>query len=162
MLGQTGKVFVLDMGEPVRIVDLATDMARLSGLTPGYDIDIHYTGIRPGEKLNEELFTDQEHGWSNVHAKVFEATQEPRNRAIVERVLRSLREAVYLPDGIRQQTIAMGFMELVPAYQPSESGLGRYLPEPVAAGNGADKTVRSPDRIVEFSTPFPLTQLHPS
>jgi hypothetical protein len=73
-----------------------------------------------------------------------------------------LREAVYLPDGIRQQTIALGFMELVPAYQPSESGLGRYLREPIAAGNAHEQAVRSPGRIVEFSTPFPFTQLHPS
>jgi len=97
MLGQTGKVFVLDMGEPVKILDLANDMARLSGLSPGHDIDIRFTGMRPGEKLYEELFTDQEQGRSNVHAKVFEASQEPRNRAALDQLLRALRRLSTFP-----------------------------------------------------------------
>ncbi len=133
ILGQSGKVFVLDMGEPVRIIDLATDMVRLSGMTPGYDIDIKFTGMRPGEKLYEELFTDQEQGHSNVHAKVFEASQESKNRAVLDHLLRSLQEAVILPDGIRQSAILQIFLELVPNYHPSTSGLGRYLEEPMPA-----------------------------
>jgi len=59
-LGQGGEIFVLDMGQPVRILDLATDLIKLSGLEPGRDIKIVYTGIRPGEKLNEELFLEEE------------------------------------------------------------------------------------------------------
>ena len=55
-LGDHGEVFVLDMGEPVRIVDLATDLIRLSGLELGADIEIQFTGMRPGEKLYEEMF----------------------------------------------------------------------------------------------------------
>jgi len=51
LLGETGKVYVLDMGEPVKIADLARDMIRLSGLQPGQDIEIVFTGPRPGEKL---------------------------------------------------------------------------------------------------------------
>jgi FlaA1/EpsC-like NDP-sugar epimerase len=59
-LGQGGEVFALDMGEPIRIVDLAKDLIHLSGLEVGEDIDIVYTGLRPGEKLFEEIFLASE------------------------------------------------------------------------------------------------------
>ena len=159
MLGETGKVFVLDMGEPVRIVDLATDMARLSGLTPGYDIDIQFTGIRPGEKLYEELFTDQEQNRSDVHVKVFEAVQEPKNRVVLDRVLRSLRAAVDLPDGSRQRAIAHGFMELVPTYRPSPTGLGKHISEPIPAIESLVPVQVDSPKIIVLRPSIPLARL---
>jgi FlaA1/EpsC-like NDP-sugar epimerase len=162
ILGQTGKVFVLDMGEPVRIVDLATDMARLSGLTPGFDIDIKFTGMRPGEKLYEELFTDQEQSKSNVHAKVFEACQEPKNRAVLDRLLRTLREAVELPDGLRQSTILQGFLELVPAYNPSMNGLGKYANHPQPAIEDRIEAQIATPKIVVMRAALPLSQVQSS
>jgi FlaA1/EpsC-like NDP-sugar epimerase len=73
-LGEGGEVFVLDMGEPIKIVDLATDLVRLSGLEVGRDIEIHYTGIRPGERLYEEPFFRHEEVLPTGHPKVLRAT----------------------------------------------------------------------------------------
>jgi FlaA1/EpsC-like NDP-sugar epimerase len=72
-LGDHGEVFVLDMGEPVRVLDLATDLIRLSGLEPGADIEIHFTGARPGEKLFEELFFKGAHVVPTDHPKILRA-----------------------------------------------------------------------------------------
>jgi FlaA1/EpsC-like NDP-sugar epimerase len=73
VLGKGGEVFVLDMGEPVRIVDLAIDLVKLSGLRLGQDIEIRFTGIRPGEKLFEELSRKDENMQATMHGKVMSA-----------------------------------------------------------------------------------------
>jgi FlaA1/EpsC-like NDP-sugar epimerase len=70
VLGHGGEVFVLDMGEPVKIVDLAHDLIRLSGLQVDTDIEITFTGLRPGEKLYEELFFDAEQAAPTPHSKI--------------------------------------------------------------------------------------------
>jgi FlaA1/EpsC-like NDP-sugar epimerase len=70
-MGKGGEIFVLDMGEPVRILDLAKDTITLSGLKPYEDIDIVFTGIRAGEKLFEELNTADEHAAKTYHPKIF-------------------------------------------------------------------------------------------
>ena len=72
-IGKGGEVFVLDMGEPVKVVDLATDLVRLSGLEVGRDIEIRFTGARPGEKLYEELFFSAESAEPTDHAKILRA-----------------------------------------------------------------------------------------
>lgn len=70
-LGNGGEIFILDMGEPVKILDLAKDMIRLSGLVPFEDVDIRFTGIRPGEKLFEELEISGEDLLKTGHPKIF-------------------------------------------------------------------------------------------
>jgi len=72
-IGKGGEVFVLDMGEPVKILDLATDLIRLSGLEVDTDIEIRFSGSRPGEKLYEELFFDSESALPTGHPKVLRA-----------------------------------------------------------------------------------------
>jgi FlaA1/EpsC-like NDP-sugar epimerase len=74
-LGNGGELFMLDMGEPVRIVDLARDLIRLSGLQEGSDIEIKYSGVRPGEKLYEEMFFSHEVAVPTVHPKILRARQ---------------------------------------------------------------------------------------
>ena len=70
-LGENGCVYVLDMGEPIRIIDLARDLIRLSGFEPEMDIPITFTGLRPGEKLFEELLTPDEGGAATRHDQIF-------------------------------------------------------------------------------------------
>lgn len=72
-MGQRGEIFLLDMGEPVKVVDLAKDMIRLSGLTIGEDVDIEFTGLRPGEKLKEELLIADEGAKTTRYEKIFVA-----------------------------------------------------------------------------------------
>lgn len=71
--GEGGEVFILDMGEPIKIVDLAREMIRLSGLEPDVDIKIEFTGLRPGEKLFEELLGAEEGSTPTDHPKIFKA-----------------------------------------------------------------------------------------
>ncbi|MCX6361628.1 MAG: nucleoside-diphosphate sugar epimerase/dehydratase [Armatimonadetes bacterium] len=73
-LGGNGRIYILDMGKPVRIMDLAHNLIRLSGLVPGKDIEIKITGLRPGEKLFEELLTEEESTTVTRHARIMSAT----------------------------------------------------------------------------------------
>ena len=75
-VGEGGDVLILDMGEPVKIVDLAKDMIRLSGQRYPDDIDIVFTGLRPGEKLYEELFYETEQNAVRIHEKIFRAPRD--------------------------------------------------------------------------------------
>ena len=130
ILGDTAKVYVLDMGAPVRIVDLATDMARLSGLVLGRDIDLEFTGIRPGEKLFEELFSMNEDQSSEVHPKVFNADPEDMDEDLIEEGVAALRMAALEKEGVRQTQILLWLRRLVPSYAPSPTGLGRHAGDP--------------------------------
>jgi FlaA1/EpsC-like NDP-sugar epimerase len=78
VLSASGEIFVLDMGEPIKISDLAKDLIRLSGYEVGTDIDIVYSGLRPGEKLFEELFLESEHYDRTAHSKIFVAADASR------------------------------------------------------------------------------------
>ncbi|HUR99696.1 MAG TPA: nucleoside-diphosphate sugar epimerase/dehydratase [Pyrinomonadaceae bacterium] len=103
-LGTGGEIFILDMGEPVKIVTLAEDMIRLSGLTPYEDIDIVFTGVRKGEKLFEELEITGENLDRTNHPKIFIGKIAEYSADDVERIVSRFRSAVVESDeaGIRQ------------------------------------------------------------
>jgi FlaA1/EpsC-like NDP-sugar epimerase len=94
-LGDQGEVFVLDMGEPVRVCDLALDLIRLSGLEPGLDIEVHFTGARPGEKLYEELFFKGAQMVPTDHPKILRARDSAiseNGQGEIEDLIRAARE----------------------------------------------------------------------
>jgi FlaA1/EpsC-like NDP-sugar epimerase len=97
-IGESGDVFVLDMGEQVRIVDLAHDMIRLSGKEPGRDIPVEFIGVRPGEKLHEELWASGEEATPTSHPKIFRATAQHLDSAWFENELAELGQLIEADD----------------------------------------------------------------
>lgn len=112
-MAEGGEVFVLDMGEPVKILDLAEDLIRLSGLEPGVDIEIQITGIRPGEKLYEELLTSEEGTTATRHKRIFVAKSNHINIALLEDSLQCLASGISHDN---EKIVGM-LQELVPTYR---------------------------------------------
>lgn len=94
-LGGGGEIFVLDMGKPVRIMDLARNMIELSGHDPEKDIKIEVVGIRPGEKLHEELFNAEEEVGKTSHPKIRLARRKPVEKPALDVVLEDLKRGLY-------------------------------------------------------------------
>ena len=112
-----GEIYVLDMGEPVKIIDLAKNLIRLSGLTPGEDIDIVYTGLRPGEKLYEERLMDEEGLNKTENDMISVAKPIDMNGQELFSKLEELYTAVYEETDDVRQLIA----RIVPTYKPWEA-----------------------------------------
>ena len=112
-MGKGGEIFVLDMGEPVRIVDLARDMIQLAGL-PKNAIEINFSGLRPGEKLYEELYFDSEVTLKTSHPKLRAAQHRPFFIDEVRYQIEKLRLMLDAPE----ESIRLQLHEFVPEYQP--------------------------------------------
>jgi len=131
-LASRGEIFVLDMGEPVSIMDLATTLIRLSGLQPYVDIDIKITGMRPGEKLYEELLTDEENVNATTHERIFVAKPSSLDRALLQKTITAFDEdpTLILP---RDQETATRFIQA-------------FLPDFVVVTNEGDQEVPEPPK----------------
>jgi FlaA1/EpsC-like NDP-sugar epimerase len=128
-MGKENEIFMLDMGEPVKIVDLAEDLIRLSGLEPGTDIKIVCTGIRPGEKLSEELHLDSEQVETTTHSKIFVVRRDPCDREQFAGQLEQLRRAVDKQDENQARRLLMA---MVPEYRPATLPTDAAVPMPAA------------------------------
>jgi FlaA1/EpsC-like NDP-sugar epimerase len=113
-MGKGGELFILDMGEPVKIVDLARDLIRLSGLTPDLDVEIRFTGLRPGEKLFEELSLGEEETMKTTHPRIFIGKVRAPNMNWISTLVDELHD---LASGTDVTKIYAKFCEIVPEYQ---------------------------------------------
>ncbi len=125
-MGQGGEIYVLDMGEPVRIAFLAEQMIRLSGKQPGVDIPIEYTGVRPGEKLHEELFHQSEDLVATGHAKILQARHRGEDWERLNEMLERLERACY---EYAESSVLEILRTLVPEMQaPPADGATNIIP----------------------------------
>jgi FlaA1/EpsC-like NDP-sugar epimerase len=116
-IGEGGEIFVFDMGESVKIIDLAKNMIKLSGLELGKDIEIKVTGLRPGEKLYEELLSDSETTIPTHHPKILKAKIQPVNEADIQRI----DELIRLFEGQENTKIVAKMKEIVPEFKSNNS-----------------------------------------
>jgi FlaA1/EpsC-like NDP-sugar epimerase len=114
-LGNGGEIFVLDMGKPVKIVDLARRMIELSGLKPDEDIQIEFIGVRPGEKLFEELSHEGENFLPTAHAKILRLVSEPCELAQVQNILNDFGRRM---DHAGAEELKRMLRKAVPEYAP--------------------------------------------
>ncbi len=142
-MGRGGEIFVLDMGEPVRIVALAHDLIHLSGFEPDVDIHIEYVGMRPGEKLFEELAFDAERMDKTRHPKIFVGRLARKPWRQVEASLSALRSFGLETD---RETLVAALKDLVPEMlDPAK--------KPVAAEKRSDVVVKPPLQVADVPSP---------
>ncbi len=117
-MGKGGEIFLFDMGDPVKIIDLATKMIRLSGLEPNKDILIKEVGLRPGEKLYEEMLNNEENTLPTYHPKIMLARVRPNERQQIQQELDELRTLISQGDDFK---LVAKMKEMVPEYRSENS-----------------------------------------
>lgn len=134
-MGKGGEIFLLDMGEPVKIVKLAEELIQLSGYRPYEDIEIAFTGLRPGEKLYEELLLAGEGVQPTCHEKIMVARAGQCDEAVL---VRQIEELYLLARAVDLAGVVAKLQEMVPEYQPTAPGPGKPKPQLVLVKNGSD------------------------
>ena len=139
-MAKSGELFVLDMGRPIKILDMAENMIRLAGLQPYKDIDIVEIGLRPGEKLYEELLIKTETLDKTDNELIFIEKDAPLTREEVERRIAILREAVERnKDKLEASAIKAAMMQVVPTYhEPDEVNRKAYKSDEMRSANTPD------------------------
>jgi len=133
VMGNGGEIFVLDMGEPVKVLYLAEQMIRLSGKIPGEDIKIEFTGLRPGEKLHEELFHTDEDLTDTSHEKVMLAMCRKTDWNTLTRTMDEFRTAV---DEFDMAALKGLILALVPEMTQNSGEIEHAAASPVVAASG--------------------------
>jgi FlaA1/EpsC-like NDP-sugar epimerase len=116
-MGEGGEIFILDMGTPIKIDDMARDLIRLSGFEPEEDIAIEYVGLRPGEKLYEELITEGEGVVPTSHEKIMVLRGQVCDQTLLNGRIDELKELAYEQ---KTEEIKEKLREIVEEYQPEE------------------------------------------
>ncbi|MBC7172874.1 MAG: polysaccharide biosynthesis protein [Polyangiaceae bacterium] len=137
-MGSGGEIFILDMGEPLRIVDLARDLIALSGLRADDDIEIRFTGMRPGEKLFEELSSPTENAGKTAHPKIFVGRTPPLDAPFV---LATIETLLFRAADANRSELIDTLRELVPEYTPSMTDTVAP-PSPTVAPDGLERAQR--------------------
>ena len=117
-MGNGGEIFILDMGTPIKIIDMARDLIRLSGFEPDVDIQIKYVGLIPGEKLYEELITEGENIVPTRHAKIMVLKGIECD---LERLNGKIDELVHLAEEQDGEQVKMKLKQIVPEYDSKAS-----------------------------------------
>ena len=115
-MSKNGEVFLLDMGSPVRIRDLALQMIELSGLVPEKDIPLQFTGLRPGEKLYEELLIDPAQSQPTQHPRIYSSEEPLAATEVLQKEIQLLTKAVEQRD---LSAVLDSMKRLVPEYNPN-------------------------------------------
>ncbi|MCL6590480.1 MAG: polysaccharide biosynthesis protein [Firmicutes bacterium] len=145
-MAQGGEVFVLDMGEPIKILDMACELIELSGLVPYKDIKIKFTGLRPGEKLYEELLTAEEGTAATRHEKIFVANLKEYPE---QKLLQELGNLQQVSDP--EEVISL-LMKIIPSYQPNRVSIASDESNYFSDGAAVDLPIGTQNRVVPSGT----------
>lgn len=138
-LTKGGEIFILDMGKPVKIVDLARDLIQLSGMEPYEDIKIVYTGLRPGEKLFEEILTDEEGIMATKHNRIFIGKQVDFSCEELEFMIKKLHQVIFMNNPTEPEKIKELLSQIVPTYKAENLSARNANPQTTVRSSSVEK-----------------------